>query len=152
MFLLDNVVIILLVTAAMFLIFTLLNIRTFTPDLITAGYLTVIFLDLFFTMPFKSVNIVFSERVKLLRELEKDQKLTEEQKEKIRHIFEKRSRIFITLYKAGEFSYTELMVNITEWYKNKPFRVRISVAKPKKKSYETKYISDVKKDLAYLGT
>ncbi|EFV79581.1 hypothetical protein HMPREF1013_00180 [Bacillus sp. 2_A_57_CT2] len=152
MFLLDNVFIILLVTAAMFVIFTLLNIRTFSPDLITSAYLTTIFFDLFFKMPFKAVNTVFSERDKLLRELEKDEKLTEEQKEKIRYIFEKRSRIFLTLYKAGEFSYTELMINLTEWYKNKPFRVRISVAKQKRKSYETKYLSDVKKDLVCLGT
>lgn len=69
---------------------------------------------------------------KLLENLEKDTKLTDEQKNKIRHILGRRSRIFLTLYRAGEFSYTDLLISLTEWYKNKPFKVRISVAKQRK--------------------
>ncbi|MFP7275667.1 hypothetical protein SFC17_12135 [Bacillus paralicheniformis] len=136
--------------AMLFLLFTFLNIYTFGKDLLTSVFLTVIFFDLFFKMPFKAVNIVYSERKKLLENLEKDTKLTDEQKNKIRHILGRRSRIFLTLYRAGEFSYTDLLISLTEWYKNKPFKVRISVAKQRKKSYENKYLSDMKKDLTCI--
>ncbi|MCM3212775.1 MULTISPECIES: hypothetical protein [Bacillus] len=151
MFLLDNILIILLAMAVLFLLFTFLNILTFGKDFLTSVFLTVIFLDLFFKMPFKAVNSVYGEREKLYKALEKDTKLTDEQKNKIRHILEKRSRIFITLYRAGEFSYTELLISLTEWYKNRPFKVkvRISVAK-QKKDYENKYLSNMKKDLTCL--
>ncbi|MEC0451488.1 hypothetical protein [Bacillus subtilis] len=153
MFLLDNVLIILVVMALFFLIFTFLNIYTFGKDFLTSVYLTFIFLDLFFKMPLKAVNSVYGEREKLLEALDNDNKLTDEQKNKIRHILEKRSRLFITLYKAGEFSYTELMISLTEWFKNRPFKVKLvrtSAAKNRKKKYETKYLSEKKKDLICL--
>lgn len=117
----------------------------------TSVYLTFIFLDLFFKMPLKAVNSVYSEREKLLEKLEADTKLTDEQKNNIRHVLAKRSRLFIALYRAGEFSYTELMISLTEWYKNRPFKVvRTSAAKQRKKNYETKYLSEKKKDLICL--
>jgi hypothetical protein len=150
MFLLDNVLIILLVAAALFVFFTFLNIHTFSQGFVTTGYLTVIFFELFFKMPFKAVNIVYDEREKFLVRLEKEVKMSEEHKEKIRYILKKRSRIFFSLFRAGEFSYTSLMINLTEWYKNKPFQVRIEIVKQRKKSYETKYLSDMKRDLVCL--
>ncbi|MEH7771262.1 hypothetical protein [Bacillus velezensis] len=151
MFLLDNFIIILVVMVLFFLIFTFLNIYTFGKDFLTSVYLTFIFLDLFFKMPLKAVNSVYSEREKLLEKLEADTKLTDEQKNNIRHVLAKRSRLFIALYRAGEFSYTELMISLTEWYKNRPFRVvRTSAVKQRKKNYETKYLSEKKKDLICL--
>ncbi|MES9645541.1 hypothetical protein ABU169_19075 [Bacillus velezensis] len=151
MFLLDNFIIILVVMVLFFLIFTFLNIYTFGKDFLTSVYLTFIFLDLFFKMPLKAVNSVYSEREKLLEKLEADTKLTDEQKNNIRHVLAKRSRLFIALYRAGEFSYTELMISLTEWYKNRPFKVvRTSAAKQRKKNYETKYLSEKKKDLICL--
>lgn len=69
MFLLDNILYILLAMAMLFLLFTFLNIYTFGKDLLTSVFLTVIFFDLFFKMPFKAVNIVYSERKKIIGKL-----------------------------------------------------------------------------------
>ncbi|PAE61148.1 hypothetical protein CHH88_04580 [Bacillus subtilis] len=147
MFLIDNVLIILLAMALFFVIFTFFNIYTFAKDFLTSVFLTFIFLDLFFKMPLKAVNSVYGDREKLLEALKNDTKLTDEQKNKIRHILARRYRLFIALYKAGEFSYTELMISLTDWFKNKPFRVkvRISAAKEKKKTYESKYLNEKRK-------
>lgn len=150
MFLLDNFVIILLVSAALFVFFTFINIMTFSRDTLTAIYLTFIFFDLFIRMPFKVVNSTYQDREKLIKSLEKDKKITVESRKKLDYIFQKRTRIFMFLYRAGLFSYTSRMISMTSWYKNRPFRVRIKLLKQRKQSYETKYIRDMKKDLVSL--
>ncbi|UQD53294.1 hypothetical protein C0971_15645 [Bacillus methanolicus] len=150
MFLLDNIVIILAFTVLFFGIFTFLNICTFSRDALTALFLTFIFFDLFFKMPFKAVNEMYEDREKILKWIEKNAKLTDDQKQKIHFILQKRTRLFFTLYRSGCFSYSGLMVSLTEWYKNKPFTVRFEFVKQKKKSYESKYISHMKKDISGL--
>jgi hypothetical protein len=150
MFILDNIVIILVFSAILFVFFTYLNISTFSRSALTALFLTFIFFDLFFKMPFKAIQSMYKEREKILKGLEKDERLTYEQKQKIHFILQKRTRLFVTLYKSGGFSYSWLMLSLTQWYKNKPFTVRIEFFQQKKKSYETKYINDMKKDFPGL--
>ncbi|GMG79815.1 hypothetical protein ShirakiTA10_27770 [Bacillus safensis] len=151
-FLYENVLLIFVIAAMLFVVFTFFNIYTFAKDFSTAVYLTLIFFDLFFKMPFKAVQSVYNDRELLYKELDEDIKLTEEQKRIIRKILSKRYLIFKSLFKAGVFSYTELLIRLTDWYKNKPFKVKvkISVEKQKKKDYERKYLNNMKKDLTCL--
>lgn len=150
MFILDNVLIILMFTLFLFVLFTFMNILTFSRGFLTAVYLTFIFFDLFFRMPFKVIQLMYNDRDKVLKSIEKSTKLTEEQKQFTKHILQKRTRLFVAFYKAGQFSYSEVMESLGKWYKNKPFKVRIKFDKQKKQSYESKYINDKKKDFVGL--
>jgi hypothetical protein len=150
MFLLSNALIILMLTILLFVGFTFLNIRTFSRNTLTALFLTFIFFDLFFKMPFKAVNEMYAERDKFLKSIKKNAKLSDDHKEKLSANLENKTRLFFALYKSGVFSYSDLMISLTEWYKNKPFTVRIAFVKQKKKSYETKYIRDMKKEISTL--
>ncbi|WP_407974633.1 hypothetical protein AB6L51_03200 [Bacillus altitudinis] len=152
MFLYQNVLLLIPIAAILLIVFTFFNIYTFAKDFQTSAFLTVMFFDLLLSMPFKAVRAVYSEREHLYKELENDTRLTDEQKRSFRKILNKRYLIFIAFFKAGEFSYTGLLISLTDWYKNKPFKfkVRISVEKQKKKDYEKKYLNNMKKDLTCL--
>lgn len=142
--------IILILVAFLFILFTFLTILTFSRGFLTAIYLTFIFFDMFFRMPFKAIQSMHNDREKIIKNLAKSDKLSNEHKEYITYILQKRSRLFVSLYKAGEFSYSELMVSLGTWYKNQPFKVRVNFSKQKRKSYESKYINSLKKDITGL--
>lgn len=150
MFILSNILIILVVAIAFFLLFTLLNIHSFTNDFQTSLYLTFIFCDLFIRMPFVSINFMYSEREKILKKVRKDKNIPQHYKDHFEYLYQKKSRLFFFFYKMGLFSYNNLMRNVHHWYSTKPFTVRISFTKQKRKSFEDKYLRDLKKDLSSL--
>ncbi len=156
MFLVDNIVVVLIFSVILFIFFTFLNIATFARGFETSLLLTFAFLDLFFTMPFKAVNKVYSEREKIIKAISKSKKLDDEQKELIIHTLQSRWRIFKLFYKAGEFSYSGNISTIRGWYLKKPFgvklRFQIKFFKQKKRNLEHNYIRDMKKDFEGLCT
>lgn len=145
MFLLDNYILLLVVALLLFLMFTFLNIRTFTRDFVTAAFLTIIFIDILFRMPFKAINLIYKDREKILKKIENDNTLDPERAKKMKYILKKRIRIFCLFLKAGEFSYTRKLLNMANWYKNKPFSVKVSIIKQRKESYENKYLQEMEK-------
>ncbi|MDA2113026.1 hypothetical protein PDN20_28750 [Bacillus cereus] len=152
MFLVDNVVVVLIFSGILFIFFTFLNIATFARGFETSLLLTFAFFDLLFIMPFKLVNTVYNEKEKFIKAALKSKKMDDEQKELMIHTVQSRWRIFKIFYKAGVFSYSEHMSIIREWYLKKPLGFKLSFKnkffKQKKKSLESSYIRDVKKDFA----
>lgn len=152
MFLLDNVIIILLLGVLLFGIFTSLNIHTFSRSKTTTLYLTIMFFSSFFKLPFKATEIVYENRINFIERANNDKKLTQEHKEYMKRLLSKRHRIFIALYKSGYFSYSERLISLTDWYKNRPFTVKIRIKfledeKKKMRSYENKSLNEIKKSL-----
>ncbi|MED2128924.1 hypothetical protein P4V88_27450 [Bacillus thuringiensis] len=155
MFLLGNISLILIFTVFVFILFTYLNVCGFSrrKGVTTSIFLTFTFLGAFIKLPFVATQFLYKEREKPIRAIKKSKKLTEEQKEEMISIFQNRRKIFIALYKTGHFSYTEQLINFSEWYQKKPFKVTVEVRLvTQKKKYEQTYLRDIKKEFAGLCT
>jgi hypothetical protein len=146
MFILDNVFMIMTFAVILFFVFTFLNILTFSKGTFTSFILTLIFFDLFFKMPFKAIQTIYQEKDVIIKAIEKDKKYTIEQKQRMIYVLQKRTRLFIAFYKAGEFSYTELMISFRKWYIKKPFKYQLDFMKLRARSYENKYLTNLKKE------
>lgn len=119
--------------------------------------MTVNFLYLFLVMPFRGTKNIYKTRKKILKKLSKDRRFSNEEKEEIAKIVSSRVRLFILLYRAGAFSYGDLMINFAKWYLNKPFTIGVEFKQTKKQkyAYENQYISylehDLKEAIAYCN-
>ncbi|WP_330948903.1 hypothetical protein [Virgibacillus sp. MG-45] len=149
MFILENVFIALVVAVLFFILFTFANILVYTRDFLTGVFLTIIFFDLFLRMPFKAVNRIYGEKEKIIRKLKKSQLSIQEQELIIKNV-QSRPKLFFMLYRLGELSYSELMMNLKKWYTKKPFRIRIKVVHMNRKRFEDKYFHDLQKELSTL--
>lgn len=147
MLILENVFIVLSLVLLFILTFTFINILAFTKDFATGIFLTFIFFDLFLRMPFKSINIIYNDKEKLMKKVDKDKELSVQDKKQFKLILQSKFKLFVVLYKTGEFSYSELMTSLRKWFFKKPFKVRVRVAHMNRKRFEDKYLNDMKKDL-----
>ncbi|WP_400194631.1 hypothetical protein [Lysinibacillus telephonicus] len=149
MFLIDNVLIALIFALFLFVLFTIVNVYSFTRDILTSMFLSANLLYLFFVMPFKGVNRIHKNRKGLIKHLRKDPNLDADDIAALRTLLASKKRIFILLFKNGTFSYNDLVLQFSNWYLNKPFkiRLRISFSKKVKQQYETAYITELQNDL-----
>lgn len=147
MFALDNVIIIMFFGFVFFLVFSFLNVLTFTKDALTAIYLTLMFCYFFFVMPFKAINTMHKNREQVIDQLIEENELNEDEITKMRNLLSKRYKLFISLFKAGELSYSDTLNNIRSWYRQKPFRLRIKFHSQNKKAYEVNYMKDLQNDI-----
>lgn len=150
MFILENVLITFLVMVSLLLLFTFFNVLSFTKDVITGIYLTFIFFDLYFRMPYKAINNIYNDREKLVKKINKQKDIPDKQKEQFKHLLKNRYRLFLLFFKSGGFSYTDLMSNFERWFTKKPFKVRVKVIRMNRQRFENKYLNDFRKDI--LGT
>lgn len=149
MFLHDNILLILFVAFVLFFVFTSFNISTFSRSLTTTLYLTFVFFGSFFKMPFKATRMIFEDRDRIIEAAYKDNDLNNDHIKELKKHLQNRMRVFLFLYRMGFFSYTESLISLTEWYKNKPFTVKIKLINhnKKKRSFENKYMSEIQKSV-----
>ncbi|PIC63459.1 hypothetical protein CSV79_11735 [Sporosarcina sp. P13] len=149
MFLMDNVIIILFTAVIFFFLFTFVNIYSFCNHGLTGILLTAKFLYLFFIMPFKGTADIYNDRKKIIRSIKKDKQISSSDKLHLEIIIKSRWKTFRVLYKAGAFSYGELMLRYARWYLNKPFQYDVKINTPDKKvsAYEQQYISSLELNL-----
>ncbi|AOH53362.1 hypothetical protein ABE28_003280 [Peribacillus muralis] len=150
MYLIGNVLIALLFAVLLFVLFTFVNVHSFSKHPFTSFFLTLSFLYLFLIMPFKGTNKIYKSKNKIMKSIKKDRTLSSADRHQIEKIISNKLKIFYVLFKSGAFSYNELMLELSQWYLNKPFKfklnIKIKVTKAKHE-YENAYISSLQKDL-----
>lgn len=150
MLIVSNVIIGLLVGVVLFVIFTALNIYTFTRHFITTLFLTGIFFNLFLKMPFTAIGTAYETREKIVRKA-RAKGLPEENVAYLNRQLSSKVRIFFFLIKSGNLSYSGLMEHLNEWYYKKPFKVHVRIhikeLKSSKISYQHRYLDAVKSEI-----
>lgn len=143
MFLVNSILITLFGAAGLFILFTYFLIFSFTRHFLTALLLTVIFLKLNFIAPFEIADQLFTNRKKILKKVNKQPDLTEEQIGKIRYVFSKKSRLLFFLYKSGAFSYSKNLMFLYERHAEDNLKVEFPLLRQNKNKFNQKIMHEV---------